>query len=223
MGMVLIEDQQKLDMKAFGELTEFADALLNSGEMDAYSLYREEFEHALETMGYGKKETVDQNSDSSKRPCRGRIFGNACLVEDMFADDSDREDEIEKTKTLSEASIVEGTEVASGSQEAMTTQDEVDFASWPISELKRFLTERKVDCRQVVEKSELLQKAKEVTRKRDHRPADYQAPEGFVFHAESGYFYSEERGLYYDGSTRCFYDPRTVKWYDEHWNALEQP
>jgi len=41
---------------------------------------------------------------------------------------------------------------------------EEDFDSWPVSGLKRFLKERNVDCSTVVEKSDLVKKAKQVGR-----------------------------------------------------------
>lgn len=37
-------------MREFNELTELADALLDTGEIDAYSMYKEEFEHSVQAM-----------------------------------------------------------------------------------------------------------------------------------------------------------------------------
>jgi len=98
-------------------------------------------------------------------------------------------------------------------------EKEEDFDSWPVSELKRFLKERNVDCSTVVEKSDLIQKAKQVG-KPSLRSSAYRAPAGFVYHSESGYFYSADKGLYYDGASRCTYDPRTQKWTDERGKRL---
>ena len=138
----------------------------------------------------------------------------------MFAEESDNEGEKEgaaKEATDSNLPKADKTEVIAARNEA---KDEVDFGSWPILELKRFLMERNIDCSSVVEKHELVQKAQEATQSAT-QSRSYQAPDGFVYHPDSGYFYNAESGLYYDGPSRCFYDPRTTKWYDETWNELK--
>lgn len=49
-------------MKEFETLTELADALLNCGEMDAYSLHKEEFEHSIQSMEPQIQEVAPEGS-----------------------------------------------------------------------------------------------------------------------------------------------------------------
>lgn len=149
-------------------------------------------------------------------------YSSRIVADDMFAEESDKEDNVTESKTDTTShpqTQLAGPKVANVVVPEKTV--EVDFASWPISELKRFLTERNVDCSSVVEKHDLVQKATEAQQSRI-QPVSYQAPEGFVYHPSSGYFYNAEHGLYYDGPSRCFYDPRTQKWFDENWNELKR-
>lgn len=139
----------------------------------------------------------------------------------MFAEEKDPIP-ISKSEIPAESCKRQEKEEKSHPKIAKNVEDPVsiDFASWPISELKRFLTEHHVDCSTVVEKTELIHLAKEAE-KSSLRASTYRAPEGFVYHSESGYFYNEEQGLYYDGASCCFYDPRTTKWYDSEWKELK--
>ena len=137
-------------------------------------------------------------------------------VEDMFAEDSDHEEEKKRQSKVQPSSRLDDAETGQGKR----TKVDVDFASWSISELKSFLIARSVDCSMFVEKGEMIEKAKEVQQKTD-MSASNTVPEGFMFQPESGYFYHTERGLYFDGTSRCYYDPQTTKWYDESWNELQ--
>lgn len=145
----------------------------------------------------------------------------------MFAEDSDHEEDTKAPIKTSEPAIKDQEsskrmKLDSTNDSGPSTQPTVqtDFESWPISELKRFLNENKVDCTGIVEKQELIEKARELNEKSTSY-GSFQAPEGYVYDPSSGYFYSAEHEMFYDGPTRCFYNPKTTKWYDEHWNQID--
>eukprot|EP00210_Caulerpa_lentillifera_P008249 g7874.t1 len=201
------QKSSKDGMKDFEALTEAADALLSNGDTDAYSKRKEEFAHELESL---RRQSSFDPSD------------------DMFASGSDTaEEETNNIQVKTNQSVMADQETTkrmkldlperSGNSSGANSQ--TNFESWPIAELKRFLGENKVDWTGILEKEELVQKAKEVNVNSTSYEA-FQAPEGYVYDPSSGYFYSSEHEMYYDGPTRCFYNPKTTTWYDEHWNQI---
>ncbi|GLI71081.1 hypothetical protein VaNZ11_015992 [Volvox africanus] len=102
--------------------------------------------------------------------------------------------------------------------------DTVDYASWPIKELKRILQERGVDPSGFVEKGDLVSKIKEVVDGVGPAGAGaggigsgnvsaFVAPAGYVFDPSSGYFYSEESGMYYDINTGGYCQAASGQWF----------
>ena len=79
-GWMLLEVQEKREqqMKDFGDLTELADALMNGGEIDAYSMYKEEFEHAVESMEQQSTHTSNDDGGASRPQREG--FASAPLM-----------------------------------------------------------------------------------------------------------------------------------------------
>ena len=82
----------------------------------------------------------------------------------------------------------------------------VDYATWPISELKRLLTEAGVDVSSYNEKQGLVHKAKELEQSREV----HSVPAGFVLDPGSGYFHNAEQDLYFDAPSGYYY--RGGKW-----------
>ena len=90
----------------------------------------------------------------------------------------------------------------------------MDYASWPIKELRRFLTERGEDSSGCTEKSELIAKVKLIA---DQGPegADElpQVPVGYMFDVSSGMYCNQETGLYFDPSSQGYYSASEQRWY----------
>ncbi|GIL61778.1 hypothetical protein Vafri_16164 [Volvox africanus] len=102
--------------------------------------------------------------------------------------------------------------------------DTVDYAHWPIKELKRLLQERGVDPSGFVEKGDLVSKVKEVVDgvgpagggaggSGSGNQSAFVAPLGYVFDPTSGYFFSEESGMYYDTNTGGYCQAASGKWF----------
>ena len=94
----------------------------------------------------------------------------------------------------------------------------VDYATWPISELKRLLTEAGVDVSSYSEKQGLVDKAKEIEQSREV----HSVPAGFVLDPGSGYFHNAEQDLYFDAPSGYYY--RGGKWlYMQNGELAEMP
>ena len=90
----------------------------------------------------------------------------------------------------------------------------VDYASWPVKELRRFLTERGEDSSGCTEKSELVVKV-QLLADRGPEGADElpQLPAGYMFDIDSGMYCNEGTGQYFDPSTQGYYSTDDQKWY----------
>lgn len=120
----------------------------------------------------------------------------------------------------SEGAAQRGAGYASTSTGAHSTSkaaaaDTVDYSSWPIKELRRFLEERKVPTTGLVEKSDLVAKVEEaVAAMSTGTTTDpFSAPPGYVFDPASGYFHSMEAGMYYDPNSGGYCQASTGQWY----------
>ncbi|KAK9806523.1 hypothetical protein WJX73_006788 [Symbiochloris irregularis] len=98
---------------------------------------------------------------------------------------------------------------------AVQESSQVDYSSWPIKELRRFLQERGQDAAGIVDKSDLVAKVKEVASRGPEGADDpaLQVPQGYSYDAGTGYYYSPESSLYYDASSGGFYSSQAQKWY----------
>ena len=56
--------------------------------------------------------------------------------------------------------VVNGNSTAAQPRRAVQEADRVDYSSWPVKELRRFLTERGVDPSSIVEKNDLVSQAR---------------------------------------------------------------
>ena len=56
--------------------------------------------------------------------------------------------------------VVNGSSAAAQPPAAVPEADQVDYSSWPVKELRRFLTERGVDPSGIVEKNDLVSQAR---------------------------------------------------------------
>ena len=99
--------------------------------------------------------------------------------EDMFADDSKQEG-----------------------------QQQEDFSSWPVKDLKKFLEDKGIDSHMYVEKAELVAEA---ARAACLGQRSHPVPLGYSYDAESGYWYSSEQSMYFDQASGLYY--RNERWY----------
>lgn len=103
-------------------------------------------------------------------------------------------------------------QAAQNSQQA--NQPAVNYTSWPIKELRRFLQERGQSSAGIVDKSELVSKVAQLAAQGpEGATAESAVPEGYSYDATSGYFYSTEADLYYDKQSGAFYSSSAQKWY----------
>ena len=65
--------------------------------------------------------------------------------------------------------VVNGNSAAAQPPAAVQEADRVDYSSWPVKELRRFLTERGVDPSGIVEKNELVSQARQSAKFACHR------------------------------------------------------
>ncbi|KAL3136915.1 hypothetical protein ABBQ32_006522 [Trebouxia sp. C0010 RCD-2024] len=91
-------------------------------------------------------------------------------------------------------------------------EPEVDYHSWPIKELRRFLTERGMDCAGIVEKRELADKVKEAAAQ-GPQGQGAAVPAGYAYDPSSGYHYNADTQMYFDSKTGAYYSGADSKWY----------
>ncbi|PSC74352.1 CD2 antigen cytoplasmic tail-binding 2 [Micractinium conductrix] len=196
----------------FQRLTEAAMKLMDAGENDVYSQTKDYFELAASVyidlpgpskLGAGPSKAAYEDAD-----------------EDMFASDEEKEKEGGGAAAAPAAPAAAAPPAAAAAPPPLRpaappapakVEDQTDYSSWPIKELRRFLSERGVDGAGIVEKAELIAKVKEVAA----RPAEGEAPAGYSFDPASGLFHSAESGMYWDASTGGFFN--NGKWYS--WDA----
>ncbi|KAA6422389.1 MAG: hypothetical protein FRX49_07565 [Trebouxia sp. A1-2] len=89
---------------------------------------------------------------------------------------------------------------------------EVDYQSWPIKELRRFLTERGLDCAGIIEKRELAEKVKQAASQGPEGQVST-VPVGYAFDPSSGYHYSADTQMYFDSNSGGYYSNSDSKWY----------
>lgn len=121
------------------------------------------------------------------------------------------------------AAAAAATEPSTSAPSAAAAAAADDFASWPIKELKRYLTENGVDVSGMVEKGEMVARAREAAARGPlvngggaaPSPANAASvPPGYDFHDPStGYYWSSAAGMYFDPSTSGYYQPSMQKWF----------
>ena len=90
---------------------------------------------------------------------------------------------------------------------AEAAADAVDYATWPVSELKRLLTEAGCDISVCIDKDGLVEKARALDAKR----ASHAVPAGFVLDPASGYFMNTDTGWYFHQESHMYY--KDGKWF----------
>ena len=90
---------------------------------------------------------------------------------------------------------------------ASIQEEAVDYGAWPLSELKRLLTEAGVDFVGCVDKDGLAEKARALDAERAARAV----PAGFVLDPASGYFVNADTAWYYHADSGMFF--RDGKWF----------
>jgi hypothetical protein len=105
------------------------------------------------------------------------------------------------------AAAHEGVRVGVRESLAAEASGDVDYTSWPVSELKRMLQEAGVDVAGMTEKEGLVEAAKAVEKAR----GVHEVPVGFVMDPNSGYFFNFESGWYFHAESGSFY--KDGKWY----------
>jgi hypothetical protein len=91
-----------------------------------------------------------------------------------------------------------------------------DFGSWPIKEIKRFLSENGVDLSDSLEKGDLMSKARVLeARLAQQASAGAAVPAGYLFDEGSGYWLHAETGMYFDSNSGSYFDGTSWSRYDE--------
>ncbi|KAL0033088.1 hypothetical protein WJX79_002251 [Trebouxia sp. C0005] len=125
------------------------------------------------------------------------IFGHE---DDMFAENAENEPQQNG----------DAAQPANGHLSA--AEAEVDYQSWPIKELRRFLTERGLDCAGIIEKRELAEKVKQAASQGPEGQVST-VPVGYAFDPSSGYHYSADTQMYFDSNSGGYYSNSDSKWY----------
>lgn len=169
----------------FNTLVEAASSLIDAGETDVYDQERSYFQRCASV--YIDIEGLEGPSNLLSRGISEAAYEEA--NQDMFADEDDTET---------------GQHEASGHTASLggkpITKGE-DFASWSVKVLKQYLTDKGIDISGIVEKEELVSKAKSC------------GPPGYDYDPNSGMWYSSESEMYWDPKSGGFWNPRDQKWY----------
>ncbi|GMH42321.1 hypothetical protein BSKO_10240 [Bryopsis sp. KO-2023] len=215
------------DPDAFAALTEAADALMSNGDVDVYTCHKEEFDHAVSMFTPASADTDgdDMFGDSDDEDCNSAKTGEGAKEQSSAAaadggggGSASVGGEGMNRSGLPPSTVLPAVDVDVVPPSSAEQQQE-DFDSWPISELKRFLEERGENADGIVEKQDLIQKAVEVASKGPEGEVAA-APSGFVYDPSSGYFHSVESGMYFDSGSGSFYVSSTGKWYTKDWQEL---
>lgn len=211
----------------FNRLTEAAMKLMDAGENDVYTQTKEYFERAA---------AVYIDVDGPGPSGGGLLAGGPSKAayedadEDMFASDDEKKEGKQGVPVQQAAAAAEAAAqpaapataaqagapppAAAPKPAAAAAADETDYSSWPVKELRRFLTERGVDADGFVEKADLIARVKEVAA----QGPEGEAPAGYVFDPATGYFLNAETGMYWDAATGGFCS--NGKWFS--WDADKQ-
>mmetsp|Transcript_20692 Transcript_20692/g.57435 ORF Transcript_20692/g.57435 Transcript_20692/m.57435 type:complete len:445 (-) Transcript_20692:441-1775(-) len=182
------------DKAAFVELAELVDQLLSAGELDIYTESKYQMQREAEL--YSRPTILDDKPGDNSG-------------DDMFAEDSDDEPLAKcpavavGTTEPGKAGAATTTEAAAAAGAVAASSGYTDMSTLPVKELQKFLQDRGVDVTGVLEKAELVEKAKAVS----------QVPEGYVYHAESGYYWGDQDSMYCEAISGGFYNPVTQKWF----------
>ena len=217
-GQRLQEDLQAAENTGhkdlFDILTAAATSLIESGDVDVYSRDKDYFKTAASVfIDIDENDSFGQlNTDTRDSLAPNVVLGPGKTAyeeanEDMFADD-DEEEHPGKSSS----------QTARRAEEAEL--DVTDFASWPVKELRRFCMEKGQNVDGVVEKGDLIEKAKAaaksgptVASRNTYSPLISSAPAGFEWDAKSGMFYSKASGMYWHPNSGAFYNSNDGKWY----------
>jgi CD2 antigen cytoplasmic tail-binding protein 2 len=206
---VILDPEAK---KQLDELTDVADALLDAGDIDVYTQDREHFKTAASVYI-----DVDDDDDDEDDKGGGIVGGTVAYEEaddDMFADDD--MDKKKKDKEEAVGTINQSTTTTNADRQ----EEKVDYASWSIKKLRKFLRDGGQDAATFVEKSELVAAVEKLGGNVNNRAtavvsvkAQQVVPVGFAFDPGSGYWYNSETGMYFDqGSGYYFHNEKWYKW-----------
>lgn len=224
------------------EVTECASALMMAGETDIYDDMKEEMERAAALYApppvvggaAGADDDDDDDGDmfadesddeadkprgnaqprqQQQQPQQPQAGNGAGPGHAAAGGDADSAGVREAPAAEAAAGEESGPGGKGPAQQQQQQQEEVDYGSWPVKELRRFLTERGKDPTGVVDKSELVA----MVRAAAADGPDGAVPAGYTRDSASGYYYSPDTGLYYDATSGCYYNSRESKWY--RWDA----
>lgn len=203
-------------------LTEAASLLLQNGELDIYSATKEALEKEASLFGPSVAATAAPGGDD--------MFGEE--GDDMYGDEKPSVNPTEpSTKPLegapkpstsapAEAAAQPGSGgnpregSAPNPKGVSAPEEEVDYASWPIKELRRVLEERGEDASGIIDKSDLVARVREAVAKGPEGEGEVApVPQGYAFDPSSGYYYSSDANMYYDAASAGFYSSVTGRWY----------
>mmetsp|Transcript_9552 Transcript_9552/g.17995 ORF Transcript_9552/g.17995 Transcript_9552/m.17995 type:complete len:455 (-) Transcript_9552:299-1663(-) len=191
----------------FEELTECASDLMANGEYEVYSDTKRVFERDAALY-----ETAP-------------VEASAPPADDMFADSDDDAPPAAppapapQAEQVSAPAVVPAVEVDESSRSVPDTQqlapaeDTTDYASWPVGELRRFLTENGEDAEGIVEKDDMVSRVIKTAKRLRVETTWDPAAGGYNYHPPSGMYLNSESGLYFDPDTAGFYNKEDGKWY----------
>eukprot|EP00879_Flechtneria_rotunda_P017982 GHRR01018846.1.p1 GENE.GHRR01018846.1~~GHRR01018846.1.p1 ORF type:complete len:465 (+),score=234.70 GHRR01018846.1:373-1767(+) len=171
---------------AFTRLTELADLLLNSGgELDVYSHKKEQLERWAAAVlpqtdllaAGGADDEDDMFADDADKAAAKPTAAAANNEPTSSTTELDQSQQQAASTQVAAAAALGPNAAEAGSSHApatngaaqvetdstsAATEPAVDYASWPVKELRRFLTERGLDSSSIVEKQELVDKVSAV-------------------------------------------------------------
>lgn len=230
------DQETPADKEKFNQLTEAASALLDAGEMEVYTRDKSYFQRAAavyiddddddDDMGIDLNGTgsghggqkAEKSSNFLSHGLAASVYDDVNEADDMFADEEQNCDGDEHVTMARD--LVAGVGTALPKKTDTDVGEKIEYASWSIKDLRKYLIDNNVDVSSIVEKSELVEKAKTAAisissskTNDDTNVAKMQAPYGYSFDPGSGLWKSEETGMFWDQSSGAFFNSSDQKWY----------
>ncbi|WIA19510.1 hypothetical protein OEZ85_004121 [Tetradesmus obliquus] len=203
----------------FAKLTELADLLLNAGgEMDVYSHRKEQLQRWADAVlpqtnvlaGVDDDDDMfasEEEQDAKKQPAAAATASQQQLSRQVGQQQQPQQQVAAASRAAPDSTAAASAASTTAAPAAAPAAAAVDYSSWPVKELRRFLSERGMDSSSIVEKQELVA----MVAKAAESSAAVAPPPGYRFDPSSGFYHSSESGMYWDASSGGFYSEG--KWY----------